>query len=229
MRRVTYTLALFSATLAAAQFSTPAPGEYIGNEFSFGTLSVKADHTFKIDSSSYARTCAIEGRITNGISTISDSTCKITFKAEGDGFIVTVNPEGNCQDFCGMNASFDGLYRKPGPLCTKSAMSRSRTIFKKDYQAKNFKAAFEALNPIATQCLPFMDPIEAAPWVLNDLALTQFRLGDAAACVKTLQTLMKSSKMSDSEIREESPKTIVDSELSIARATRTNLKLCTHR
>lgn len=230
MKLAVFAWALFGAGIAAAQYTTPAPGKYIDNEASFGVLMVKADHTFQINTmSSNGHTCDVGGQITNGIAKFDEEVaCEITFKTEGGNVRVSARPEGGCRQFCGMRASFVGLYQKPGPLCTRSAMERSRAAFKKNYLAKNFKSAFEALKSVATQCRPFMDAIEAA-WVLNDLALTQFKLGDPAACAKTLLPLMMYSTMSDAEVREFFPPADVDAYLLIARATRTNLRLCTPR
>ena len=61
----------------------------------------------------------------------------------------------------------------------------------------------------------------------NDLALTQFRLGDAAGCLRTLEPLAKDAAKSDAQIRDEMvAPTDVDNWLPVVKAARTNLKLC---
>ena len=73
---------------------------------------------------------------------------------------------------------------------------------------------------------PHMLELNDQAWIRNDLALTQLRLGDAAACRKTLEPLAQDASKSDASIREDYPGFEADAQIRLARATRTNLKLC---
>lgn len=229
MKIAIYALVLFGANLSIAQFNTPNNGEYVIGEGAWGTLHVQAGKKFEIETvGGNAHSCTLSGVISNGKSTIENSACEVTFTNEGQDVKVATNGSSDCRMFCGMRAGFEGLYRKPGPLCMSDAIENSRKVFKKHYLARKYTAAFDTLNPIATQCKPFFSWIESA-WVLNDLALTQFKLGNRAACVKTLQPLVRDAALSDAQIKENYPPTDADNYLPVVHATRTNLKLCLPR
>lgn len=226
MKIAIYALLLFGVNLSLAQFNTPNSGEYVISEGAWGTLHVQAGKKFQIETfGGNAHSCTLSGVISNGKSKIEDSACEVTFKNDGKNVKVATNESSDCRMFCGMRAGFEGLYRKPEPLCMSGAIENSKRVFKKHYLAKNYPAAFDTLNPIATECKQFFNWIESA-WVLNDLALTQFKLGNRAACVNTLQPLAKDAAMSDAQIKESYPPTDADNYLPVVHATRTNLKLC---
>jgi hypothetical protein len=60
----------------------------------------------------------------------------------------------------------------------------------------------------------------------NDLAVALYHLGDPAACRNVLEPLAKDAAKTDAAIREEQRPSDADSAVRLARATRTNLKLC---
>jgi hypothetical protein len=220
---------LLGANLALAQFTTPAEGEYVLNYRGWGTLQVQPRGKFKIETiGSNAHTCELDGVIVNGKSKLENSTCEVSFKVAGQDVEIATNEASACSDFCGARAWFNGLYKRPPPLCTSKSIASSQRQFKKEYVAKNYATALAVINPIATQCNQFLHWIDSA-WVLNDLALTQFKLGDRAACIKTLQGLASDAAKSDDEIKESYPPSDSDAYLPVVQATRTNLRLCTKK
>ena len=229
MKCLIYAFVLFGASLSIAQFATPDKGEYVISEGAWGNLHVQTDKKFKIETvGGNAHTCELSGVISNGKSTIENSSCEVTFRNKGLDVEVATNGSKDCLMFCGMRAGFAGIYRKPGPLCTSSSISNSKEIFKKRYVAKDYAAALAVISPIATQCKQFLDWIDSA-WILNDLALTQFKLGNRADCLKTLEPLRKDAALSEEGIRKVYPPTDADNYLPVVHATRTNLKLCSTR
>ncbi|WP_411879118.1 hypothetical protein [Polaromonas sp. YR568] len=222
-----YAVLLLGANLALAQVGTPAEGEYVISDGAWGTLEVQVRGKFMIETvGANAHICGVEGVIVDGKSKIGKSACQLSFKAEGQDVRVATNGSDACRDFCGMRAWFEGLYRKPSPLCVRKSIDDAKKKFKKSYVAKDYAAALAVINPVATQCKPFLNWVESA-WVLNDLALTQFKLGDRAACIKTLQGLAPDAAKSDDEIKGSYPPADSDAYLPVVQATRTNLRLCT--
>jgi hypothetical protein len=220
---------LLGANLALAQFSTPAEGEYVISDGAWGTLQVQPRGKFRIETiGANGHICELDGVITNGKSKLEKSACQVSFKADGQNVNVATNESDACRDFCGMRAWFEGLYRKPPPLCVSKSIRASRKKFKEEYVAKNYSAALATIEPVATQCKQFLFWTESG-WILNDLALTQFKLGDRAGCIRTLQGLAPDAALSDEEIKGNYPPTDADMYLPVVRATRTNLKLCTKR
>jgi hypothetical protein len=224
-----YALVLLGVNLASAQSSTPAEGEYVISDGAWGTLQVQPRGKFSIQTTgANAHICELDGVIVDGKSKIAKSACQVSFKTEGPDVKVTTNGADACRDFCGMRAWFEGRYRKPEPLCVRKSINESKKKFKKSYVAKDYADALAVIQPVATQCKPFLHWIESA-WVLNDLALTQFKLGDRAACIKTLQDLATDAAKSDKEITGDYPPSDSEAYLPVVQATRTNLRLCTKK
>ncbi|MCZ8285022.1 MAG: hypothetical protein O9353_06160, partial [Bacteroidia bacterium] len=192
-------------------------------------LQVQSSGKFRIETiGANGHICELGGAITNGKSQLEKSACQVNFKAEGQTLTVATNDSDACKDFCGARSWFEGVYRKPPPFCVSKNVETVRKKFKQEYLAKNYSAALALINPVATQCKPFLFWIDAGR-VLNDLALTQFKLDDRAGCIRTLQGLAKDAAMSDEEVRGNFPPTDADMYLPVVRATRTNLRLCTKK
>jgi hypothetical protein len=224
-----YALMLFGANLALAQYSTPAEGEYVISDGAWGTLQVQPRGKFSIETvGANAHICGLDGVIADGKAKIGKSACQLSFKAEGQDVRVATNGSDACRDFCGMRAWFEGVYRKPSPLCVRKSIDDAKKKFKKSYVAKDYAGALAVINPVATQCKPFLHWVESA-WVLNDLALTQFKLGDRAACLQTLKDLAPDAAKSDAEITGSYPPSDSEVYLPVVQATRTNLRLCTKK
>ena len=101
----------------------------------------------------------------------------------------------------------------------------ARREFKKLYDAGDYARAQAALRPVLADCGASMPWLEAG-WIRNDLALTQFKLGDPQGCLLTLQPLRADAARSDSDIRAAYPPSDADRYLSILRATRSNAGRC---
>lgn len=216
---------LSHALLAAAQPATPAAGEYI-YEGGAGTLTVDAKGRFKINTvGSNRHVCEVEGTIVNGKSKLDDSTCVVSFTAGAGQIVVATNDERQCRDNCGMRAGYEGNYIKPTPACTTAGVAASRKAFKRQYDAKDYAAAQATLAPVLAQCDKTLAWI-TRDWLRNDLALAQFRSGDRAACLKTLQPLAKDAAKTDEDVKGDYPPSDGEMYLSVVRAARTNLKLC---
>jgi hypothetical protein len=117
------------------------------------------------------------------------------------------------------------MYFKPSPACTSKGMTASRKKFKLLYDKKEYSSAVQVLSSVLVNCAPVLNRFDQG-FVRNDLALAQLQSGDPAACLQTLQPLQDLGSMRDEEVRETSEPTYVDVYLRLARATRTNLRLC---
>lgn len=208
-----------------SQATTPPAGDYI-YEHGSGQLRVKADGHFDITTiGANAHTCALDGAIVRGKAKIDDTPCVVNFAVNADKVQVTTNGADQCRDSCGARASFEGTYTRPTPGCTDKAVATSRKTFKRQYDARDYTAAQATLAPVLSDCDGTLDWITKG-WIRNDLALTQFKLNDRAACLKTLQPLAEDAALTDDGVKEKYPPADAEIFLPVARATRTNLKLC---
>jgi hypothetical protein len=225
LRHVLLSLALLGCSALAAAQTTPPAGEYIYQGGS-GQLRVKADGHFDITTiGANAHTCALDGSIVRGKAKIDDGACVVSFAVDADKVKVSTNGEEQCRDNCGARAGFEGTYTRPAPGCTDKAVTNTRKVFKRQYDAKSYAAARTTLAPVLTDCDATLDWITKG-WVRNDLALTQYKLDDRAACLKTLQPLAEDAALSDDGVKENYPPADAEIFLPVVRATRTNLKLC---
>jgi hypothetical protein len=113
----------------------------------------------------------------------------------------------------------------PPAACAPSQVRRTRDQFKLRYDKKLFAEARALLKPIADQCSGWMTELDNA-WVDNDLALTNFRAGDSAACRNSLKKWMELAQTPDDTIKGDYPPSDAAEMLRIAQATRANMKLC---
>jgi hypothetical protein len=109
--------------------------------------------------------------------------------------------------------------------CTLGALKKTREAFKVQYDRKDFAAARAALEPVVKACGRTLDRFEGG-WIRNDLAITQYRLGDLAGCTQTLAPLSTDARKSDQHIRNDYGQMDAEKYLPVIKATRTNLKLC---
>jgi hypothetical protein len=232
--RLLVLLFLFGMSAAQAAELPLQPGDYI-TERGWGTLVIKRGNggalNFNIEAmGGNAHSCGLDGEIRIGRATLEamdkDKPCIVTFTAKADGIDVdSVDPQ-ICRYYCGMRASFEGRYLKVAAGCGPTAVRATRKEFKTLYDRKEFAAARAKLEPLFTNCAKTLDWLETG-WIRNDLALTQHRVGDNAACLKTLQPLAKDAAKSDAQIRDDMvAPTDVDNWLPVVKAARTNLRLC---
>ena len=227
--RIKHILVVFtvgmSAGLAAAQGVNPPAGEYIferGN----GTMHVKPNGAFDLNTiGANAHLCELDGKITRGIAKIEGGQCQVNFATTGETIVVTTNGADQCRDNCGMRATFEGTYTRANPACTQRAIRRSRENFKQQYDAKKYSGAQNTLSAVLSTCEKTLDWLSAGR-IRNDLALTYFKTGDKAGCLKTLQPLSADAAKSDEQIKEDFPPADAEDYLPIVKSTRFNIKMC---
>jgi hypothetical protein len=227
LRAVLLALLLPGAVLAQA------PGEYVTQ---WGVLRVSPAKggalPFKLNTVGANRhICELEGAIRNGQARLEESSddkkpCIVTFKLVKDnGIEVASLQDSACQVYCGARATFQDTYYLPPPSCAPSHVAGVRKRFKAAYDAKAYADALALLSPVHQKCEKFMQSNDF-DWVSNDLAITQYRAGDVAACRKTLASLVELAQTPDKDIREGYPPSDAEAFLRLARAARANLKLC---
>ena len=210
------------------------PGEYVGTG-GRGTLRVMPDKgdamRFKLNTvGGNFHVCDLEGVIRRGEARMDESAndklpCIVTFTSTKQGIEVASRHQGTCSTYCGMRAHFEGSYTLPPPECAPSEVRRSRDQFKAQFDKKFYTQARALLTPIVEKCTSLLNDYDEG-WVRNDLALTQHRAGDSAACRATLLRLVDLARQPDELIKEGYPPSEAEEMLRIARATRYNMKLC---
>lgn len=214
-----------------AQAQSIEPGEYIQGD-GWGTLTVKKNKDKNIfDISSLGanfHSCTVDGEFDNKniaeLETMDgEPKCKITFTKKDKGILVDASD--TCRYFCGARASFDGEYFVPEKGCKNKEVNNSRKLFKKLYGQKKYDEALAVLEPVLNNCSNtlFWSEID---WIRNDLAVTMAKVDRKEDCRKILEPLVEVASMNDDEIKNEYLPMEVDIHLSIAKAARTNLKLC---
>lgn len=208
-----------------------SPGEYI-SERSRGNLEIKKDKTGNLSFGIGAiganfHTCELSGIIRDGKSVLDgddDKPCIVNFSPTENGINVTDN-NGSCWGYCGARATFTGLYLKPQQGCDTTSIKKTRKDFKRFYDKKDYSRARSTLEPIFNNCSGVIHRSELGR-VRNDLAITLYKLGDYVGCRNILKPLEEDANKTDVGLRESYPPVDAETAIPIARATRTNLKLC---
>ena len=234
-RQFVYLSLVFAGVLSGAFAAEPElqPGEYV-TERGWGTLTIELDQgqgsRFSISAvGANGHVCDVEGNIKDGKAIPEhdnpDRPCVVGFLLKGQDIDVSANDRSNCHRHCGARAQFLGLYLKPAPGCETKAIAGRREAFKRAYDQKSFSEARKILEPVLRLCIRTLDEIEEA-WIRNDLAITQYRLGEATACLETLRPLVAHAEKTEEQIHEERAPADADNLYAVARAARTNLRLC---
>ena len=221
---------MVSAPAAQAQFKA---GEYVRSGYGVLTVGAADRGATKFQISvvgSNFHTCELEGVIRNLEARMEESAddklpCVVTFKPEKNGITVDAKNDRACSAYCGMRASFTGSYAIPRAGCAPSQVRQTRARFNAAYAKKQFADARVLLTPVHANCAPYLD-IYGQAWVGNDLALTQYRTGDSAACRNTLKPWLDLAQTPDNVIKGDYPPSDAEEMLRIAIVTRTNMKLC---
>ncbi len=222
---------LFAMTFPANSGEGLRPGEYIP-EGGWGNLNIKTTRgkmLFEITSvGSNFHTCGLSGEIKNNQARLEaadkEKECIVTFTKKGkDIEVIQSGPE--CSYYCGARAVFEGLYLQPAGGCDTLSRTKTRKRFKDLYDKKEYTGALSTLSELFNVCSKTFDWIETG-WIKNDIAITQYKLGDSAACRATLKTLETEAALSDDEIKNNYPPSDADVWLAVVRAARFNLKLC---
>jgi hypothetical protein len=227
---------------SGAQASGPIrPGSYIG-EGGWGSLTLKQGQqgslSFQLETTgANGHTCELAGEVRGGLSKIRveevQDECVVEFTAQGRHVKVrAAEGESNlesCRRFCGARAHFDNLYLEPAQGCSREELRRTRSEFKRLYDAGQHASARALLEPLLTRCDKTLFWIERGH-MQNDLAITQYRLKDYAGCLATLKPLAAdaASVTDDSTWDCEICRGPTDSYMfrPIAAAARTNIRLC---
>ncbi len=222
---------------AIAQPSSLEAGDYITRE-GWGQLSIKRRADGALDFSIYAmggnaHQCVLDGVIAGTRATLEamekNKPCIVNFTRKGKDIHVGHNDTDDaCRYFCGARAGFSDLYLKSPPGCQMDAVHARREAFKRDYDAKAYAKARTTLETVMKECQPVLYWLNEA-WIRNDLAITYYRLGDRASCRSVLQPLLKYPIKSDEDVKAAFPPADATNFEPIARATRTNLRLCRDR
>lgn len=222
-----------SAAGPATRTATPAPGVY-ATEGGFGQLTVQAPvggaSRFAIETQgANGHSCALDGTIRGGRAqldtTPGDPACVIGFEPLASGYRVSGSGGGECRYFCGARAGFEFDYLPLPTACETQQVQRQRDRFLRDYKAKRYGDAAPVLQTLLTQCERWLNWFEVGE-VRNDLAITQYHLGQKAACRATLAPVAATATRNRQTLQASLPPTDFESYLPIAKATWHNLKLC---
>lgn len=174
-------------------------------------------------------TCSLEGEVRGGRAVLdgtdAKSPCIVTFKPGAQGIEVATTGPGSCSDYCGMRASFEGIYALAAPGCSRSAVTATRRTFQQLYDKRQFAEARAKLQPLLKDCVRTLGEVEDGR-IRNDLAVTLHKLGELAACREVLAPLAEEAKLTDAQVRDNYPPSDADVRMPVVRATRTNLRLC---
>lgn len=226
--------ALFAlhASCACAQGAELSPGEYIG-EGGSGNLVVSpaAGGAQKFTLQSYGangHSCDVDGAIRGRQAKVDtepgSKACVIDFVLKGAD--IDVSDKGDaCRFFCGARAAIGGIYLLPPPGCKSAEMKKTRASFKQAYDKKDYAQARNTLAPLLGTCKRILNDFDESR-IRNDLAVALYHQGDMAECRKVLEPLRELAGMDAKAIDEGYPPSDADTYKPIARAARTNLKLC---
>ena len=178
---------LFCLTAAGAVAQSIPNGVYLQRNGG-GSLVISAGSKFVLHTDgANGHVCDADGVIKNGVAK-TDQGCLVDFKFKNDQLAVTPSQTTyeQCRNHCGNRASFAGDYVIPPAICTQSK-SNTRE-FTKSYAAKDYLAAQKTVSQFIVSCGALMRWSDLAD-KRNDLAITEFHLGNAAACLSALEPL----------------------------------------
>jgi len=224
--------ALVLCVAGAAHAQNFAPGEYLG-EGGRGNLRLEgaaggAQKFFLESYGANGHSCQVDGTLRAGTARVptedKEPPCVLKFKNKADGIEVGAESP-SCQFFCGARATIGDSFLKPPAGCTTAEVKKTRTAFKQQFDKKDYTQARVLLQPVVDKCLKTMNEVDEG-WVRNDMALTLLRLNDKPGCVKMLESYKELAAMNDKQLADSYPPFDAQIREPIARATRTNLKLC---
>ncbi len=235
---MSYSFRLFIVSIAAlgaasvACAAGPAPGEYEALH-ELGTLSIRSEESgatsFRIFTvGANAHMCELSGQVKGdkGYTDVEEGSqepqCVISFKTAPNGYSVSTQTEDACRDFCGARAGFEGDYLLPPAGCKLAERAQRRANFQSQYDAKDYRRAYETLDAFYKQCGNFLHWMTLDD-VRNDLAVTLHHLGRDDAC---LATLKENTVGTESGEVLSLPPADQEAFQPIAKATWYNLKLC---
>lgn len=232
---------LFCISFSVHADSVLKPSVYI-REGGSGTLTLKEDARgdldFALDAIGInAHTCGLEGKIQHGKALMKDDLdggiCTVTFTPLESGIEVegrdkeSADETGACRYYCGMRASFSGLYLMPPSGCSPLDVTQAHQDFQRFYDMKAYQKALATLRPVFDNCQPVLHVLYDEGGIRNDLAVTYHKLGDYQACYAILVPYAEDAALKDDDV---DAFAYAPSErevyFSILAAARVNLKLC---
>lgn len=221
---------LTSATQSAGGSALRA-GEYI-TEKGWGHLRIANQQSglmFSIESVTGEDMCTLDGTIRNGQGVAADgsgsSACIVDFAEDDAGIDVSTRTAAECRRFCGYNGGFEARYLEVKAGCGRNAIQKTRNSFKRLYDSKDYKSALATLSPVLTECLPTLDWEEEGD-IRNDLAIAQYKSGLHGQCLATLEQYAEDAGKGDDAVVDGWSPALADRYLSIVKAARTNIVLC---
>lgn len=173
--------------------------------------------------------CGLDGRLRGlvGLANVgaSQAACVIDFKPGKLSLSVSTSTPEACRIFCGVRAWFEGEYFSPPQGCAATERKARRKAFTERYRAGQYQSALETITAFYTQCADFLDWIEIDA-VRNDMAVTQWHLGNKAACLAVLKDTRGARQTNEDALGADLPPADLAGYLPVAKATWFNLKQC---
>ncbi|WP_442782027.1 hypothetical protein [Collimonas fungivorans] len=226
-------IGLFISSHGFTQGVMPSTGNYI-SEGGWGNLSIRQKNpegiVFEIHAfGANAHSCQLEGEIRNGRATLESSEkekpCLIDFQPSSRGVNVVPQTPQECREYCGMRASFDGLYLKPVRGCEDKDRQATEDKFKHLYDSQKYQDARLTIEALLNSCSTTLDRYELGA-IRNDLAITQYHLGNFSGCLNTLEPYAEDAAMTTNEALKDYPPADAEAYSGILDSARTNIKLC---
>ncbi|MGX0954822.1 hypothetical protein AB7M18_000950 [Pseudomonas viridiflava] len=226
--------ALMLPVSVRAQQPSPQAGTYATEggwgQLVIGSAGVKGSQTFSLDTENAGSGCTFSGRLNPGGGAVvyegdAPSQCSLDLTIAPNGLVVSTSTKEQCREYCGSNGSFEGDYRYVPAFCAQPALDKTRRLFKKLYDEKEYAQAETTLAPVYRECLSTMGLMDEGG-LRNDYALTQYKLKDKAGCLATLSKYRQDAAKADDAITEDMSPAVVDDYLSVIHAARTNIALC---
>lgn len=219
-------------TLTRVHAAPLQPGEYVA-EGGWARLVVAAEGAAGLPFTLFStgpngHSCDLAGDIAHGSSRLEVKgmpVCLVKFTAGPGRIDVAAETQEACRVYCGARAGFAAAYLRVADECRQAAREATRKAFKQLYDSKAYAEALARLQPLLTTCADAMDELETG-WLRNDIAVTQHKLRQFAACRASLAPLAKDAGRTDEAIREDLLPVDALNVLPLMRATRTNLRLC---
>lgn len=124
-----------------------------------------------------------------------------------------------------MRAGYDGDYLRPPHGCSYAEREQRRETFTKLYRNKHYDQAAPILEDILTRCKDVVNWFEDTE-IHNDLAITQYHLGRAADCIRTLEPTLAYKVRGRKALQDELAPADFDGYLPLAKSAWHNLGLC---
>jgi hypothetical protein len=179
-----------------------------------------------------AHSCALDGDIDGNLARLEPGEgeiCTVSFDTIDDGLRVAVRDGAEaCRWYCGARADFVGDYFLLPAACADDVVEGTRRQFKERYDRRDYAGAVADLEAMAVQCGRFLGEITRG-WIASDIAIAMKHQGDLAGCRERLAPYAELAALSAEDVEAAYPPAEAPDYARLARAVRTNLKLCAPR